>query len=190
MSGGIGFGWLYAASAAIGIGSKILEYNDSYRSTYYNHLQVNAQTALNNGLGYNALLAVNEEEQREFAKLALDKFELQKSIQRALATQLARDGSALKSGGSAQSVANNIERQGLNALHRKDFNFHTKLNNLKMQRKNIALQTASANNQLLGSLKGFPSQTGLGLSIGGTALQSGVEYREGMTQERISKKAV
>ena len=48
-----------------------------------------------------------------------------------------------------------------------------------MQRKNIALQTASANNQLLGSLKGFPSQTGLGLSIGGTALQSGIRYKEG-----------
>ena len=175
----MGFGWLYAAQAAISIGSKILDYNDEYRSTYYNHLQVNAQTALNNRLGYNALLAVNEEEQREFEKLALDKFELQKSVQRALATQLARDGSALKSGGSAESVANNIERQGLNALHRKDFNFHTKLNNLKMQRKNLALQTASANNQLLGSLKGFPSQTGLGLSIGGTALQIGIEYKEG-----------
>jgi len=179
MSGGNGFGWLYAAEVIFSVGSKILEYNDEYQASYYNHLQVNSQTALNNRLGYNALLAVNEEEQREFEKLALDKFELQKSIQRALATQLARDGSALKSGGSAISVANNIERQGLNALHRKDFNFHTKLNNLKMQRKNIALQTASANNQLLGSLKGFPSQTGLGLSIGGTALQSGIRYKEG-----------
>ena len=179
MSGGIGFGWLFAAEAAATIGSKILDHNETARDSYYSHLQVNAQTALNNRLGYNALLAVNEEEQREFEKLALDKFELQKSIQRALATQLARDGSALKSGGSAVSVANNIERQGLNALHRKDFNFHTKLDNLKMQRKNIALQTASANNQLLGSLKGFPSQTGLGLSIGGTALQSGIRFKEG-----------
>ena len=90
-----GFGWLFAAEAAFSVGSKILEYNDEYQASYYNHLQVNSQTALNNGLGYNALLAVNEEEQREFEKLALDKFELQKSIQRALATQLARDGSKL-----------------------------------------------------------------------------------------------
>jgi|TARA_R110002020_G_scaffold475594_1_gene711160 hypothetical protein len=176
MSGGTGFGWLFAAEAAATIGSKILDHNETARDSYYSHLQVNAQTALNNRLGYNALLGVNEEEQREYEKLALDKFELQKSMQRALATQLARDGSANKSGGSAESVANNIIRQGLNALHRKDFNYDTKLKNLQMQRNNIALQTASANNQALSGLKAIPSVTGLGLSIAGTAVQTKQRY--------------
>ena len=176
MSGGIGFGWLFAAEAATTIGSKILDHNETARDSYYSHLQVNAQTALNNRLGYNALLGVNEEEQREHEKLALDKFELQKSMQRALATQLARDGSANKSGGSAESVANNIMRQGLYALHRKDFNYDTKLKNLQMQRDNIALQTASANNQALSGLKAIPSVTGLGLSIAGTGIRTGQRH--------------
>ncbi len=185
-----GFGLLYAAEALFNVGSKISEYNDATRSAYYSHLQANAQTALNNGLGYNALLAVNEEEQLEFKKLALDEFELHKSMQRALATQMARDGSVLKSGGSAESVLNNIERQGLQALHRKDFNYQTKLKSLQMQRNNIALQTASANNQVLGSLKGVPSLTGLGLSIAGTALQSGVSYTKGLKDPTSKDKRI
>ena len=184
------FKWLYAAEAAFAVGSKLSDYNDSQRSSYYSHLQVNAQTALNNGLGYNALLAVNEAEQREFKKLALDKFELAKNLQAALATQLARDGSALKSGGSVENVANNIERQGLNALHRKDFNYQTKLKDLHIQRNNIALQTASANNQLLGTLKGLPSLTGLGLSITGTALQSGIRYAKGLKDPTSKDKII
>ncbi len=177
MGGGIGFGWLFAAEAATTVGSKITEYNDQSRAAYYSALQVNAQTALNNRLGYNALLAVNEEQQREQEKLALDKFELQKSMQRALATQLARDGSVNKSGGSAESVVNNIYRQGLNALSRKDFNYETKLKNLQMQRDNLALQTASANNQALRGLKALPNATGLGLSIAGTGLRAGQRYK-------------
>ena len=177
MGGGIGFGWLFEADAATTLGSKITEYNDQSRAAYYSALQVNAQTALNNRLGYNALLGVNEEEQREHEKLALDKFELQKSMQRALATQLARDGSVNKSGGSAESVVNNIYRQGLNALSRKDFNYETKLKNLQMQRDNLALQTASANNQALRGLKALPNATGLGLSIAGTGLRAGQRYK-------------
>ena len=177
MGGGIGFGWLFAAEAATTVGSKITEYNDQSRAAYYSALQVNAQTALNNRLGYNALLAVNEEQQREQEKLALDKFELQKSMQRALATQLARDGSVNKSGGSAESVVNNIYRQGLNALSRKDFNYETKLKNLQMQRDNLALQTASANNQAVRGLKALPNATGLGLSIAGTGLRAGQRYK-------------
>ena len=177
MGGGIGFGWLFAAEAATTVGSKITEYNDQSRAAYYSALQVNVQTALNNRLGYNALLAVNEEQQREQEKLALDKFELQKSMQRALATQLARDGSVNKSGGSAESVVNNIYRQGLNALSRKDFNYETKLKNLQMQRDNLALQTASANNQALRGLKALPNATGLGLSIAGTGLRAGQRYK-------------
>ena len=114
-------------------------------------------------------------------KYHLDEFELKKHIRRVVATQLARDGSVQKSGGSANSVLMNIHRQGLHALHRKEFNFHTKLRNLKIQRNNIALETQSKNNALFNTLKGFPSATGLALSIGGSALQTGIAYKEGRT---------
>ena len=178
-----GFGWLYAATAAFDIASKWNEYNDDHISAYYSRMQASRQAALNNNLAFNALLNINEEEALNYKKQAIDKFELQKDIQRALATQLARDGSANKSGGSVNNVLMNIERQGLNALYRKDFNFHTKLRNLQQQRQNIALETASKNNQVFAQIKGFPSSTGLGLSIGATALQTGLAYKEGLAKK-------
>ena len=178
--GGSGFGWLYAAEAAFAVGSKINDYNEASRQSYYQRIQANSQAAFNNRLSYNALLNTNEEEQLVQKKQALDKFELQKEIQRSLATQLARDGSANKSGGSAENILMNIERQGLNALYRKDFNLQTTLRNLRLKRQNIAQETANKNNQIFASLQGTPSSTGLGLSIAGTALQTGVRYKEGM----------
>ena len=175
-----GFGWLYAAEAAFGIASKWNEHNEASISAYNSQRQANRQAALNNNLAFNALLNINEEEALNYKKQAIDKFELQKDIQRALASQLARDGSANKSGGSVNSILMNIERQGLNALYRKDFNFHVKLRNLQQQRQNIALETASKNNQVFAQIQGFPSSTGLGLSIGATALQTGLRYKEGL----------
>ena len=180
MLGGSGFGWLYAAEAAFAIGSKINEYNEASTQAYYQRIEANSQAAFNNRLSYNALLNTNEEEQLVHKKQALDKFELQKEIQRALAIQLARDGSANKSGGSAENILMNIERQGLNALHRKDFNLQIALRNLRLKRENIAQETASKNNKIFASLQGTPSSTGLGLAIAGTALQTGVRYKEGM----------
>ena len=172
-------GWLYAAQLAFSIGSKITEYNDQVTAGHIDYANKQRQAALNNNLAYNAYLNLNEQQLLDNKKYHLDEFELKKHIRRVVATQLARDGSVQKSGGSANSVIMNIWRQGLQALHRKEFNFHTKLRNLKIQRDNIALETQSKNNALFNSLKGFPSATGLALSIGGSALQTGINYKEG-----------
>ena len=172
-------GWLYAAQAAFAIGSKITEYNDQVTAGHIDYANKQRQAALNNNLAYNAYLNLNEQQLLDNTKYKLDEFELKKQIRRVVATQIARDGSVQKSGGSANSVIMNIWRQGLQALHRKEFNFHTKLRNLKIQRDNIALETQSKNNALFNSLKGFPSATGLALSIGGSALQTGIDYKEG-----------
>ena len=92
---------------------------------------------------------------------------------------MALQGSVQKSGGSADSVLRNIEQQGLWSLHRKDMNYEIALRNLQIKRTNIALETESKNNALYNTLKGFPSSTGLALSIGGSALQTGIAYKEG-----------
>jgi hypothetical protein len=176
-------GWLYAAQAAFAIGSKITEYNDQVTAGHIDYANKQRQAALNNNLAYNAYLNLNEQQLLDNKKYHLDEFELKKHIRRVVATQLARDGSVQKSGGSANSVLMNIWRQGLQALHRKEFNFHTKLRNLQQQRKNVALETVSKNNALYNTLKGFPSATGLALSIGGSALQTGINYNEGRQQE-------
>ena len=175
-------GWLYAAQLAFSIGSKITDYNDQVTAGHIDFANKQRQAALNNNLAYNAYVNLNEQQLLDNTKYKLDEFELKKQIRRVVATQLARDGSVLKSGGSANSVLMNIHRQGLQALHRKEFNFHTKLRNLKIQRDNIALETQSKNNALFNTLKGFPSATGLALSIGGSALQTGINYKKGRQQ--------
>jgi len=176
-------GWLYAAQLAFSVGSKITDYNDKVTAGHIDFANKQRQAALNNNLAYNAYLNLNEQQLLDNKKYHLDEFELKKQIRRVVATQLARDGSVQKSGGSANSVLMNIHRQGLQAIHRKEFNFHTKLRNLQQQRKNVALETVSKNNALYNTLKGFPSATGLALSIGGSALQTGIDYNEGRQQE-------
>ena len=180
-------GWLYAAQLAFSIGSRITDHNDQVTAGHIDYANKQRQAALNNNLAYNAYLNLNEQQLLDNKKYHLDEFELKKHIRRVVATQLARDGSVQKSGGSANSVLMNIHRQGLQALHRKEFNFHTKLRNLKIQRDNIALETQSKNNALFNTLKGFPSATGLALSIGGSALQTGINYKEGRQQGSYNK---
>ena len=176
-------GWLYAAKLAFSVGSKISDYNDQVTAGYIDFANKQQQAALNNNLAYNAYVNLNEQQLLDNTKYKLDEFELKKQIRRVVATQLARDGSVLKSGGSANSVLMNIWRQGLQALHRKEFNFHTKLRNLEIQRDNIALETQSKNTDLFNRLKGVPSTTGLALSIGSSGLQTVVDYQKGKRQE-------
>jgi len=172
-------GWLYAAQLAFSVGSKITDYNDKVTAGHIDFANKQQQAALNNNLAYNAYLNLNEQQLLDNKKYHLDEFELKKQIRRVVATQLARDGSVQKSGGSANSVLMNIHRQGLQAIHRKEFNFHTKLRNLQKQRQNIAQETVSKNNALYNELQGFPSATGLALSIGSSGIQTGVDYQEG-----------
>jgi hypothetical protein len=176
-------GWLYAAQLAFTVGSKITAYNDAVTASHIDFANKQRQAALNNRFAYNAYLNLNEQQLLENKKYHLDEFELKKQVRRVVATQLARDGSVQKSGGSANSVLTNIWRQGLQAIQRKELNFTTKLRNLEIQRDNIALETQSKNTDLFNRLKGVPSTTGLALSIGSSGLQTGVDYQKGKRQE-------
>ena len=176
-------GWLYAAQLAFSVGSKITDYNDKVTAGHIDFANKQQQAALNNRLAYNAYLNLNEQQLLDNKKYHLDEFELKKQVRRVVATQLARDGSVQKSGGSANSVLTNIWRQGLQAIQRKELNFTTKLRNLEIQRDNIALETQSKNTDLFNRLKGVPSTTGLALSIGSSGLQTGVDYQKGKRQE-------
>ena len=176
--------WLFAAQAAFNIASEFNDYNDGVEAAYIDLANKRRQAAFNNRLAYNALLNTNEQEQLFQKKHALDKFQLNKNIQRAIASRMALQGSAQKSGGSADSVLRNIEAQGLWSLHRKDMNYEISIRNLQIKRTNIALETESKNNALYNTLKGFPSSTGLALSIGSSGIQTGVDYQKGR-QSRI-----
>jgi len=175
------------ASFALGAAKDINDYDESIIARQNEFAFTQRQAALNNQLAYNGYLNLNEQEQMEFKRNSLDQFELQRKIRRAVAYRLAIQGNAQKSGGSAESVLRNIERQGLYSLHRKDLNYELRLRNLQLQRNNIALEVQSKNNALYGQLQGFPSATGLALSIGGTALQKGIGWKEGRVTGKPDK---
>ena len=165
----------FAASA----GTKLMEYQETTILRQQEYYRAREQAAFNNQLLYNSYTNLNEQEQLEYKKHAVNQFELQGQVRRAVAARLALQGSANKSGGSAESIIMNIQRQGLYASHRKDFNYEIRIRNLQTQRANEALATQSRNNALYNSLQGFPSATGLALSIGGSAVQYGAEWNKG-----------
>ena len=165
----------FAASA----GTKLMEYQETTILRQQEYYRAREQAAFNNQLLYNSYTNLNEQEQLEYKKHAVNQFELQGQVRRAVAARLALQGSANKSGGSAESIIMNIQRQGLYASHRKDFNYEIRIRNLQTQRANEALATQSRNNALYNSLQGFPSATGLALSIGGSAVQFGAEWNKG-----------
>ena len=160
-------------------GTKLMEYQETTILRQQQYHAAEEQAAFNNQLLYNSYTNLNEQEQLEYMKHAVDQFELQVQVRRAVAARLALQGSANKSGGSAESIIMNIQRQGLYASHRKDFNYEIRIRNLQTQRANEALATQSKNNALYNSLQGFPSATGLALSIGGSAVQYGAEWNKG-----------
>ena len=157
----------------------INDYNDANIAAQQSYIQYRTQTAINNNLLYNKYSNLNEQEQLDFQKHSLDKFELQKQVRRKAAELMAFQGSNLKSGGSADSILLNIQRQGYSALHRKDFNYEIRLRNLAMERNNAALATQSANNKAYNAIRGVPSATGLALSIAGNAGQIGSTWAKG-----------
>ena len=183
------------ASLALDIAGKYNDYNEGLNASYNSHAFAQRQSALNNQLAYNAYLNLNEQEQLEYKRNALDQFELQRKIRKAVAYRLAIQGSSQKSGGSAESVLRNIERQGLYSLHRKDLNYEIRLRNLQLQRNNIALEVQSKNNAVYAQIQGAPSATGLALSIGGSALQTGLDWKKGRVPSKstpttpVSKKS-
>ena len=176
------------ASFALGAAKDFNDYDENIIARHNEFAFTQRQAALNNQLAYNGLVNLNEQQQMEFKRNSLDQFELQRKIRRAVAYRLAIQGNAQKSGGSAESVLRNIERQGLYSLHRKDLNYELRLRNLQLQRNNIALEVQSKNNALFGQLQGFPSATGLALSIGGTALQQGKDWKKGRTTSKTADK--
>jgi len=157
----------------------INDYNDANIAAQQSYIQYRTQTAINNNLLYNKYSNLNEQEQLDFQKHSLDKFELQKQVRRKAAELMAFQGSNLKSGGSADSILLNIQRQGYSALHRKDFNYEIRLRNLAMERNNAALATQSANNKAYNAIRGVPSATGLALSIAGNIGQIGSTWAKG-----------
>ena len=169
--------------ALYNIGANVLadinDYNDDNIEAQQSYIQYRTQTAINNNLLYNKYSNLNEQEQLDFQKHSLDKFELQKQVRRKAAELMAFQGSNLKSGGSADSILLNIQRQGYSALHRKDFNYEIRLRNLAMERNNAALATQSANNKAYNAIRGIPSATGLALSIAGNIGQIGSTWAKG-----------
>ena len=149
----------------------------------------NKQAAINNNLNYNAHLNLNDQQMLELKKFGLDKVELQKRLRRDRASSIAIGasfgGSFGQSGATRDMINLNIQRQGFNALARKDFNNKNKLRDFQMRHKNVDLTTISQNNAAFSNISSGGSASGTGLQIAGLALDAFGSYK-GTTPNTIT----
>lgn len=165
---------LQAASFGMSVLDRFQTYQDQTAQAYANYDAANRQVAINNGLNYNSKLHLNEVQMLEADKLQIDTFMLQKAIRRADAKEKAliesQGGDSTIGSGAAR--IQNIQRQGAEAVARKDFNFQVTLADLNNRRRNIDLETLSANNRAFTGLQTPPSATGLVTDIAGLGIES------------------
>ena len=154
---------LQVASFGLGVMNQYTSYQADVRDYYTRIDTANRQAALNNKLAYNSFLHINEEQMLTTAKRSFDVTAIYKQIRAAKATAMAQIESQGGDStiGSGLARVQNIQRQGLEALARKDLNFQTELNDFKTRRKNTSLETLSKNNQAFSGLTSVPDATGL-----------------------------
>jgi len=154
---------LQLASFGLGVMNQYTSYQADVRDHYTRIDTANRQAALNNQLAYNSFLHINEEQMLTTAKRSFDVAAIYKQIRAAKATAMAQMESQGGDStiGSGLARIQNIQRQGLEALARKDLNFQTELNDFKTRRKNTTLETLSRNNQAFSGLTSVPDATGL-----------------------------
>tara|TARA_R100000781_G_scaffold44660_1_gene30331 strand:- start:1220 stop:1780 length:561 start_codon:yes stop_codon:yes gene_type:complete len=154
---------LQVASFGLGVMNQYTSYQADVRDHYARIDTANRQAALNNQLAYNSFLHINEEQMLTTAKRSFDVAAIYKQIRAAKATAMAQMESQGGDStiGSGLARIQNIQRQGLEALARKDLNFQTELNDFKTRRKNTTLETLSRNNQAFSGLTSVPDATGL-----------------------------
>tara|TARA_R110000787_G_scaffold64097_2_gene144942 strand:- start:12167 stop:12724 length:558 start_codon:yes stop_codon:yes gene_type:complete len=181
-----GFDYLYLAQFAVQAGSAIQQNQQANLAAAEQRIQANQQIAINNKLSYNAHLNLNQQQLLEMQKFKISKFELQKNIRREQAKNAAIKasfgGSFGQEGASYAATIQNINRHGLSALARKDFNFKTQVANFNIRQRNIQLETQSKNNKALTGLSTGGSLAGTGLSILGSGIQAGINNQKGTTK--------
>jgi hypothetical protein len=167
---------LQAASLGISIFSGIQDHNDQTAQAYAKYDQASRQSAVNNGLAYNNYLHLNEEQILKTKEYSLNTFDLQKAIRRAKATERVQaESQGASTGGSFDARIRNVQRQGSEAINRKDINFQVTLRDFQLRRKNVELETLSANNRAFSGLSTPPSATGLVTKIAGLGISKYVD---------------
>tara|TARA_R100000700_G_C3177999_1_gene153475 strand:+ start:4530 stop:5114 length:585 start_codon:yes stop_codon:yes gene_type:complete len=158
-----GYEMLQMASFAMGAINKRASFQADVRDHYTRIDTANRQAALNNQLAYNSYLHINEEQMLTTVKRSFDVAAIYKKIRASKASAMAQMESQGGDStiGSGLARIQNIERQGLEALARKDLNFQTELNDFKTRRKNVSLETLSRNNKAFSGLTSIPDATGL-----------------------------
>jgi len=137
--------------------------NQDWTDYYRSRDTANRQVAMNNNLAYNSYLHINEEQQLSVQKQHLDVNALNKAIRAAQASEKAKIESQGGDSelGSGLARIQNIQRDGYEALARKDLNFKIALGDFRRRRKNTELSTLDKNNKAFSGLTAVPDSTGL-----------------------------
>jgi hypothetical protein len=127
----------------------------------------------NNDLASRNFQIINEEQLAEMVANGQDKFDIAKEIRANKANALAaRGGDGSLSSNSLKTSLQDIARDGLEVIARKDMNFGAKLRNLGIKRENITINTQGLNAQAFNQISLSASDTGTGLKLAGVGLQA------------------
>lgn len=168
--------FLMLETAALGMSvlDRFQTYSDQTSQVYAQYDLANRQVAINNGLNYNSKIHLNEVQMLKTKEFQINTAMLHRAIRRADAKEkvLIESQGGDSTIGSGAARIRNIQNQGSEALKRKDFNFQLTLADLNRRRKNIDLETMSANNRAFTGLQTPPSATGLVTDVAGLGIES------------------
>ncbi len=135
--------------------------------------QAQQQVLRNNQLAERNFQLINEEKQAAMVANKLDKFDIAKQIRRNKASILAqRGGSGALSSASLQASLRNIDREGAEAIRRRELNFGNHLRNLGIEIENTTITTTGLNNQAFNNINLTASGTGTSLKLLSTGLNA------------------
>lgn len=173
---------LYAAKFFVQAGASNYRFQRELMQIEAQRQNAYRQASINNDLAHVAQLHVNEEDALDLIRTGHEEFELRQSINREKAARAAQEaslgGAFGRSGQSVDDVARNIDRFGLRALVRKDFNRTVRERSFEQRRRNITLETISKNNQIFSGLQIAPSATGRNLEILSAATSAVIDSQQ------------
>jgi len=190
----VSFTALYATKFLFDAGTAMYQHQLDVQEAMSKRIEAYRQASMNNRLAYIAQLHINEEDELDLKRTAIERNELKQVIRREKAKQAAIDASISggfgRVGQSVQATQLNIERHGLNALARKDLNREIRELSFRQRIKNVSLENLSRNNAILSGVPATPSGTGLALQIAGSGIQTAIGAKKGTTFAKAAEKGM
>ena len=167
------YGSLGWAGLAMDVGTTMYAHGQAVAKDKATIAQYEAQVKMNNALAARNYQLINEQKMVTMAANGLDSFEIAKEIRRNKAAITAqRGGGGSLASGSLQASIANAQRQGSDAIYRKQFNLGRAMRNLDIEIDNVGINLSSINNQARNAVSLSSSATGTTLNLLSTGMNT------------------